>query len=481
MASLRDTYSDPSSGSGWTFQVAPPPTNSSTLPDVSTPQTYQWSTRPSHNSIFDLSPSLSPSSEEFAGVDVSLLFRSLVASAVLQYTSSAIAMPWEVGKLLLQVQWVPRNVGEEEDEEGEQVPDDEDAFSDSSHDDDAYFADPSTARRAPLRPADEQGYIIRHSILEEGTRPEYVIPVGSAKGVWEMIKRIGRFRAEGWLALWKGLLTSCVSDVISTTVQPIIHNILLSIFHTPSSSFNSPPLLLPLASHVITGFIISPLDLIRTRLIVQSFLPRYRSYNGPLDALSQILRDEGGLRGVYLHPHLLIPTLLDNTLRPLVSLIIPQLVISSTSARGISPSMNPVAFNVLELAASSVGLIITLPFETVRRRLQVQTRGSAKPIKGCVELRPVPYNGVVDAFWHILTEERSDLPVRRYRRRDKANANADANTKEPAEEEEEVGWLRHTGVGQLYRGLGMRLGAGAIVCVLALLSGGEEVEGWAEL
>ena len=40
--------------------------------------------------------------------------------------------------------------------------------------------------------------------MEEGTRPEYIIPVGSASGVWDMIKRIGRFRGEGWLALWKG-------------------------------------------------------------------------------------------------------------------------------------------------------------------------------------------------------------------------------------------------------------------------------------
>jgi fusion and transport protein UGO1 len=52
--------------------------------------------------------------------------------------------------------------------------------------------------------SDEQGYIVRRSVLEEGTRPEYIIPVGSADGVWGMIKRIGRFRGEGWLALWKG-------------------------------------------------------------------------------------------------------------------------------------------------------------------------------------------------------------------------------------------------------------------------------------
>jgi hypothetical protein len=43
-------------------------------------------------------------------------------------------------------------------------------------------------------------------VLEEGTRPEYIIPVGSADGVWGMMKRVGRFRSEGWLALWKGAL-----------------------------------------------------------------------------------------------------------------------------------------------------------------------------------------------------------------------------------------------------------------------------------
>lgn len=40
--------------------------------------------------------------------------------------------------------------------------------------------------------------------MEEGTRPEYIIPVSSSDGVWGMVKRVGRFNAEGWLALFKG-------------------------------------------------------------------------------------------------------------------------------------------------------------------------------------------------------------------------------------------------------------------------------------
>ena len=42
------------------------------------------------------------------------------------------------------------------------------------------------------------------------------------------------------------------------------------------------------------------------------------------------------------------------------------------------------------------------------------------------------------------------------------------------------GWLAGTGVGQLYRGFGMGVGALAIVLVLGFITG-DEPEGWAEL
>jgi fusion and transport protein UGO1 len=114
-ASLRDLYIDPASA--WSFV----PTQQS-VPDPPAPS-YKWSNRPPHNSIFDLSPSLDLN--EPSRLDVPLLLKSLVASAVLQYSSTAIAMPWEVAKLLLQVQWVPRDAGEPE--EPELIQDNDDA------------------------------------------------------------------------------------------------------------------------------------------------------------------------------------------------------------------------------------------------------------------------------------------------------------------------------------------------------------------
>ncbi len=49
--------------------------------------------------------------------------------------------------------------------------------------------------------------------MEESTRPDYV----SADGVWAMMKTLGRFRGEGWLALWKGL---CSEHLVCMSATP---------------------------------------------------------------------------------------------------------------------------------------------------------------------------------------------------------------------------------------------------------------------
>lgn len=279
----------------------------------------------------------------------------------------------------------------------------------------------------------------------------------------------------------------------SSTLQPLILAFLQALF-TPTSPlpYHQPnqtaSLLLPVAAQLISGFALSPLDLVRTRLIAQA--SGHRRYTGPIDALHQIIRDEGGMRGMYFHPHLLLPTIIDNTLRPVISLTCtPYLAGLIFPGQLIAPDTHPLAWGVIEFGSSVVGLMATLPFETVRRRLQVQTRGRALPLKTCVETRPAPYNGVVDALWHILTEERSDLPIERRKHRKDSEGKGKGKEKQKAASQkaedddlEGSSWLRNTGLGQLYRGLGMRIGAGAIMVILAMLSGGDDADaGWAEL
>jgi fusion and transport protein UGO1 len=103
-------------------------------------------------------------------------------------------------------------------------------ISDDESGEESYFADPlnSGPSRYPVpRPADERGYVVRKNVMEESTRPDYTIPMGSADGVWDMMKKLGRFRGEGWLALWKGPYpghpthTNCDAEALAIVTRAI--------------------------------------------------------------------------------------------------------------------------------------------------------------------------------------------------------------------------------------------------------------------
>ncbi len=123
-ASLRDLYTTPSTA--WSF-VPPtltqdPGSNSSHSPVAGPSSPGQWTTRTAPNPLFELSSSLTG---DDSGLDIATLAKELLAAALLQYATSAIAQPWEVGKTLLQVQWVPRDPADLRGEAGPEVVDDE--------------------------------------------------------------------------------------------------------------------------------------------------------------------------------------------------------------------------------------------------------------------------------------------------------------------------------------------------------------------
>ena len=79
----------------------------------------------------------------------------------------------------------------------------------SSANEDNYFADEaaeSSSRVNTPRPIDDRGYIVRQSVTDSATRPDWIIPPGTVSGVWDMMKQVIRWKPEGWLALWKGTL-----------------------------------------------------------------------------------------------------------------------------------------------------------------------------------------------------------------------------------------------------------------------------------
>ncbi|BGP59795.1 hypothetical protein NBRC10512v2_001091 [Rhodotorula toruloides] len=438
------------------------------------------------------------------------MLRAFVTSSLLSFTGVAMVQPFEVGKTLAQVQWVPREgvepfigfeMPEEVDEETVEIEDENEA--------EAYFEDLHNAAapsfkpptQLPPRPTSPSGYLQRAGVNDEvfGTRPEWIMPIVVQGGVWDMIKAVGRWKGEGWASLWKGQLTTCVVDALSTTVQPFFLS--LSVALVPASSFTALPLLyspkpgplllLSTLSHTLATLLLSPLDLVRTRLIVQSAQPQHRKYKNPINALRTIIEEEGGLWNTYFHPNLFFPALLEGILRPLIHLSTPLII---SRYLHIEPETSPVTFGLAELVLGTAGLLVTIPIETVRKRLQIQSRaafvragragGVGRPWRTCVETRPAPYAGIVEAVYRILTEETGKIPRRRRRRRSSAapgTPGAPPMTNEEKEDLATAGLGASGGLRQLYRGFGMGVGANVVVFLLGLVAGGEEASGWAEM
>ncbi|KAM0791671.1 hypothetical protein ACM66B_006264 [Microbotryomycetes sp. NB124-2] len=412
------------------------------------------------------------------------------------------------------VQWVPKEglsplLWDYDDELGEEAVELEDEAEAES-----YFADldsgtgkPSLAHPPPSatdvapRPTSPSGYLLRAGVKDErfGTKPEWVMPIVVQGGVWDMIRTVGRWKGEGWASLWKGQLTTFLVDAMTTTIQPVILSA-LSFAFLPSSPLASLPLIysprpMPLLvlstlSHTLTMIAVSPLDLVRTRLIVQSAQPAHRKYSGPFEALSTIFKEEGGIWNTYFHPNLIIPTLLESVLRPLICISTP-LVISRYFS--IEPSSSPVTFSLAEFVLGTAGLLVTIPIETIRKRLQIQSRaefvrggragGTGRAWRTCVETRPAPYVGVVECAYRIVTEETGRIPRRT--RRPSSRGPSTPGVRPPPEPHREdlapVGLGVGSGLTQLYRGFGMGVGANLCVFLLSLLAGGTESSGWAEL
>ncbi|KAH9823982.1 hypothetical protein DFH28DRAFT_921488 [Melampsora americana] len=141
------------------------------------------------------------------------------------------------------------------------------------NDETAYFTETRTGPRISLASSSRQSI--------PGDTPKYQKPL--QEGVTDMIKQIFRWRGEGFIALWKGQLTTFITDTLSSFIQPSMFSGLSFLFSnrisTTTSSLSLPlehhayptsPLTFSVTSYLLTSLLLSPLDLIRTRLIVQS-------------------------------------------------------------------------------------------------------------------------------------------------------------------------------------------------------------------
>jgi len=268
--------------------------------------------------------------------------------------------------------------------------------------------------------------------------------ISRGNGVWGMIRRIRYTPTEGLPALWKSQIVTTLHSIATNLLQPHVHALLLNAspnspgFDIPLTALPHPGMALGLqvASHLLTHLVLSPMEIIRTRLIA---LPMsHASTPSSVSLFRQMVDEEGGFTGMYFNSNLLIPSIFEHTVRPLLTLSIPLLL---ERQLGYSPEMSPITYSLCDLSLGLGSLLILLPIETVRKRLQVQARGRAKRGKTIVRTRDRDYVGVVEAIWRIVTEETG------------------VTRKRVMDEKDEGGVF--AGIRQLYRGV-----SPSLVCVM---------------
>jgi len=354
-----------------------------------------------------------------------LTTNEIFAIGLVKYITTGILSPFEVSRILQQIQYVPSldYIKKNEDftddtfEQFEHINKDEDSEDslDSDADIEKYY------NQAALQPSkvqnnsyvslsDTSGYIIRTNSANDPLRPSYQLGVLESSTM-KTIRKLVKHEDEGFLSLWKGHFSNWVYEMLHVLIQPTIEGIINRTFDLYDETLPLiqmdkvlPNLTSLVVSYTISGFILSPIELVRVRMIAQTSNPYYKKYKNSWDCIKTIAKEEG-LKSVYFGYNL-VPTLLYHSIIPLLKnsnrLFIERLL-------GISASQQPGKYALCELGLSSLELLISFPLETVRRRLQCQinpkimnhsTNYSTK-----VAIRGTNYNGMVDCIKSIIKEE----------------------------------------------------------------------------
>ncbi|RUS14225.1 hypothetical protein BC938DRAFT_477483, partial [Jimgerdemannia flammicorona] len=381
---------------------------------------------------------------------------------------------------------------------------------------------PSFRRRVAQ---DEGGYIVRPDVYDEATRPVYQIPPVDG-GVWDAMGAVVKKQGEGWRGLFKGRwsgqppnnplllfpsasitsgqFTNWLYEMLHLFLQPTLEGTLNDVFdlyddtiplvHLDSVGPNVATLV---TSHLVVGVLLSPLELIRTRwvvvilsfglctdgvrllmmmslcpshsisirLIVQTTSPLHKKYSGPIHALRTIFAEEGGIQGLYLS-HNLIPTILYHSLLPLLSNTAPLII---DRVFHVSASDSPFFYGLAELALNTLELVVSLPLETIRKRLQLQirSRNPGKRLETVVATRPIPYAGAGDAVIKIMKEEGGKRPKKGAARRSRKEKEEET----PGERRKRKGVLGGWGLRGLYNGFGMQFSANVMLFLFHAING----------
>ncbi|KAI9664218.1 MAG: mitochondrial fusion and transport protein ugo1 [Alyxoria varia] len=392
--------------------------------------------------------------------------RALLDSLMWRYSSVFMAQPFEVAKMVLQCydttgkrvgsigggpprddgktserryKGRPQHADYEEDENEESEDDDRDERS--------YFTsyDPKTqqvANRTKSQSSREQTNDDERSAsraFNKPSQPPWKLDLRKPDSLLEVLSQL--WQREGSWGFWKGTNVTFIYQLLFRTLETWTRSMLSALINLPDPGMlaasggavggldiiDSPSplgsLSVAVAATGLTGLLLAPLDIVRTRLILTPTADSPRSILPCLNALPSWLCPSW----------LLAPTILHSTFPTLISTSTPLFL---RSIFRIDPIITPAAYSVCTFLSSSAELFLRLPIETVLRRGQINHVRSNRPrpsnsrkpshpspqssrnskrkqvseaeedeqkLNTIVEVGP--YTGVIASMWHIAREE----------------------------------------------------------------------------
>lgn len=237
-------------------------------------------------------------------------------------------------------------------------------------------------------------------------------------------------RTQGFFSIWKGLSVGFIHQLSRLFFTWIIQSKLEGYFLRtipPSylSDFQCDALSM-ISSHLLVSWILSPLELLRTRLIVQSSLNVEQKYKHWIFGnLSLISREEGGIWKSLYSRHSFL-TICYHACLPLIRQLPLYYISSKISSfdQGEFSLLGKIGNVLLSWALHAAYLVVSLPLETCRRRIFVhpiieqyslnsRTKKRSFPFITCVHLRPMYYgDGMFRIIHKICMEEGFDALYR---------------------------------------------------------------------
>lgn len=222
------------------------------------------------------------------------------------------------------------------------------------------------------------------------------------------------YNTSGAVGLWRATNCTFLYTILLRTTDSFLRSLLLAVFGLPD--LNGPDVSLipslgtgtsgldlsdsasPLTSLAVislasclSGLLLAPLDLIRTRLILTP------TSHHPRGVLSNLKR----LPSLLCPSTLWLPTALHHTLPTLLSTSIPQTLRRTFR---ITPELAPSLWSLCSFGTSLAELFLRLPLETILRRAQVQQLRQTTPELPLI-VEPAPYLGIGGTVYSIMFSE----------------------------------------------------------------------------